>query len=65
MSWIDDQMNNCPFCGEKPTLGIDALNGKYRVACMNCCCGNMKDFESEYWGIAIVKWNNYWKTHRE
>lgn len=57
--WINSLMEPCPHCGEGATLGTDAINGLYRVCCMNCCCGNMTNFESKYWGRAIVNWNNW------
>lgn len=28
---------------------------------MNCCCGNMTNFESDSWGKAIVNWNRWVK----
>ena len=59
--WINSQMEKCPLCGCQATLGTDALNGKYRVCCMNCCCGNMTNFESDSWGRAIVNWNRWVK----
>ena len=31
------------------TLGTDAVSGKYMVACMNICCGNMTVFYNESW----------------
>lgn len=57
--WFKEQMNNCPSCGYKPTLGTNALSGKYMVACMNCCCSNMTAFYNDYWGRAIINWNKY------
>lgn len=70
MSWKNKKANQgywfwkeiiekCPYCGGEATLGTDALTGKYMVACMNICCGNMKVFYSEYWGKAIVNWNRW------
>ena len=57
--YIQSLINKCPICEGKASLGIDALNNKYRVCCMNITCGNMTNYEDEYWGRAIVKWNNY------
>lgn len=62
--YIQSLMENCPTCGNKATLGTDALNGKYRVCCMNICCSNMTNYEDNYWGRAIVKWNNYVKGRK-
>ena len=63
--WINSQIEKCPYCKSNATLGTDAITGKYRVGCMNCCCGNMTNFMSEYWGRAIVNWNRWVKGVRK
>ena len=60
--WIYSQMNECPYCGLKPSLNIAAIPFNrevklWRVACMNICCSNFETFENESWGKAIVEWN--------
>lgn len=62
--WIRDQMENCPYCNQKPDLGIDALSGKWMVACMNSCCSVMKCFINEYSGRAIVAWNKWVRENK-
>lgn len=62
--WFKEQMEECPYCKNKPTLGTDAVTGKYMVACMNICCSNMTVFYNSYWGRAIINWNRYVKGVR-
>lgn len=64
LTWIREQMLNCPYCGQKPELGTDALTKKWMVACMNSCCSVMKCFINNYWGRTIVNWNKWVKEQK-
>lgn len=62
---MSDILTRCPECGELPIIGIDALSGKPRVACMNICCRNMQSFTDDKVGEAMAQWElwAYKKTY--
>ena len=55
--YICSLMENCPRCGEKPSLGTEPLSKKWQIGCFNCCCGNFEMFLDDNPFVAIQKWN--------
>ena len=56
---MSDIIEKCPYCEQLPTIGIDAVSNKNRVACMNICCANMTNFVDKNIGKAMIDWNNF------
>ena len=62
--WIESLMDECPDCGEKPTLGNPVFRKKWCVCCMVNGCPNFTVFQDDNPYMAIHKWNMWCRGMR-
>ena len=59
MNYQTTYLKACPFCGQRPELGVTLINelGRYTVRCINESCAVGPKVMAREYADAVEKWN--------